>query len=509
MLTASMSAATAADDVNALIETMRFREAEPLIKQHLAAVAKDSTSPAAAFDAYTEAFQLAWRRGQWAEARKHLDSVADLLKKQPLPVDDVRWLQWYRLLMEFHADAGELKQSDDAFNRAVQHAEKHDLARAPAYERMLAERAEVLEQQERWWEAVELRQQQLQWLNQHAPKEGFRRGQVWLALGRLHYNFGRSEASYDAFAQAKPLLEALYREQSPRKRETIDALRRWVFEALNVGDVGDWDRCALWRELIQVTEQELGAASPALIEPLTEHAIYCHEEMGSGKARAAYERALRIATDSLGELHPKRLYVWGHFGVFHASNEYSELTQRKGEDMLNELAALEKKAYTEVAPVLAVSRLRWLAQEVPQLCWTFETGKCRKLIDHYLTTLRKAWGKTHPALASLQTRVATRLGDGHSESEEGTRLRALYTYELCDDALQSAKQSLGENHPDAAGIAIECGKLRGYQGQYVDAQAAMSYAAGVLTQHFGAADDMVKETAFEAERLAEVAKHRQ
>jgi hypothetical protein len=258
----------------------------------------------------------------------------------------------------------------------------------------------------------------------------------------------------------------------------------WAFNNAYTRDFAKWDECKLRAEWIEATESEFGATNAEMVEPLTEAASYCEHEIAAWTVERMFERALEISRDVWGEEHPSTIYVLDHQGIYYASREYSERLNELGDRILAQMVALRARAYRDAPLVPAAELVYDIADEPPEVCERFASGRCRSQLDTAFDSLAAAWGDTHPALAELRSYLATRL-DGWGETE--TDEEAVYAYVESQHrlAVDSATASLGADHPQTGRIAQEYARFLSSYEKHEEATELLEKAADAYTKHFG------------------------
>jgi hypothetical protein len=271
--------------------------------------------------------------------------------------------------------------------------------------------------------------------------------------------------------------------------------------AVHTRDHATWAECELRTEWLEAAEEQFGLANAELVDPLVELASYCEEELRGSKVEAMFDRALVIARDTWGQVHPTVAYVLDHQGTYYASREYSERKNILGDQILEQMQALRERAYRE-AP-LARARDRIEGRSVP-LCPTFRSSRCGAQIEAALKPLVKAWGEMHPAFAPLRVRIALTMEGTSGESDADEAARYAYIESQYERALAIATASLGGDHPQTGRIAEQSAQFA-WSLQKVERTAQLyEQALAAYTKHFGKGDGATEGVREKLQRLREI-----
>lgn len=209
-----------------------------------------------------------------------------------------------------------------------------------------------------------------------------------------------------------------------------------------------------------------------------------------------YDRALKIATDTWGAAHPQVLQALNMQGTFFASREYSDRMNEKGVGILKSEQALRRKAYAEAPLVNISAELLRMSDDHPEACTTFSSGQCKAELLELLTSLSKAWGEKHPALAAIRTYMAVRIGGFSSSAATDADDKARYAFvtEQCEIAVSTALASNEAGNPQTAQIAKQCSELVWSLRRMKDAERYLSHASNIYLKYFGEEETVSKQT---------------
>jgi hypothetical protein len=470
------------------VERGLYKEANSLAQRELLAIADNADFRSKDVRArYFDAIRNAQIWARWNEALRLLEALeAGMLGAAPAA--DADWIELQVRSISLHSDLHDYARSDRAYAEGRLEVSASQLERAPAFERLVHAQSLSLMQQQRWWDASELLQERLRWLEQHDPSNAIEIGSTLTYLGELSDTENRWQARAAYLQRAEQILERAYRARKPTREAATGMITAWAFTASGVRDYRKWDECTLRGEWIAAAEAEFGAANARLVTPLVDAASYCEEEIQDSERERMFERALTIAQQTWGEQHPEFLYALEHQGIYYASRD-SESKNARGERLLAQMAAIRERVYRDAPLTLLVASLYDLSNEPPDSCRQFASGRCAEQIERSLDQLTQAWGENHPALAELRLYVATRLHFGSSaDSEADGNAREAFVEGQCRLALASSSASSGAEHPQTARIARECADYALSVGNYEQARNLSKRAAAIYRKHFGASD---------------------
>ena len=439
-----------------------------------------------------------WAR--WKEAENLLATLERGLRQATVPESNAVWVALLTRQIELLSEMASYSLADAAYAKARSQVSKHKLDGDPSFNALLAAQADSLRTQQRWWEASLVLEERLNWLMRFEAGHQLAMGVVLTDLGQVNLSMKRIEESNRRFTQAKTLLVAAYRSEKKDRAAAIDAMSHWAFSAYYLDRPG-WNHCELRSELIQTLELTRGKNSPLLVTPLIGAAAHCEEELGDAKVSKMYERALKIATDAWGAAHPRVLDVLDMQGTFFASREYSESMNEKGARMLKAALDLGRKVYADAPSVNLSLDVRRMSDDPPESCTGFSSGRCKAEVLQLLTSLSRAWGDQHPALATLRAYMASRIGGFSSSAATAADDAARYSFvaEQCEMAFTASLAGYGSGNPQSADIAKACADLAWSLRNMKGVEHYLSHAAKIYVKHFGEDEQISKDA---VEKLA-------
>ena len=442
---------------------------------------------------YLQAASSAQTWARWDEAERLLATLERGLHKAAVSASNAVWLDLHTQQITLLSEMASYSLADTAYAKARSKVAEHRLEDTPSFDALLHAQADSLRMQQRWWEAVLVLEERLNWLRKYQAGDQLAIGGVLTDLGELNMAMERRNESDRRFKEAKPLLEAVYRSKRKDRAAAIQAMSQWVFLAYNLDRPG-WDHCELRPQLIKELERTRGKSSPLLVSPLIGAAAYCEDELGDATASKMYDRALRIATDTWGTTHPRLLEVLNMQGTFFASREDSESMNEKGWQILKSAQELRRKVYAEAPLATQSAELLRVSDDRPEACVAFSSGQCKANILALLMSLSKAWGEKHPALATMRTYMAVRIGGFSSSAATDADDTARYAFvtEQCEIAFSTALTSYGVGNPQTAQIAKQCSELAWSLRKMKDAVRYLSHASNIYVKYFGEEESVSK-----------------
>lgn len=445
---------------------------------------------------YLQAASSAQIWARWNEAERLLAALERGLHKDATPESNVLWVKLHTQQIALFSEMANYKLADVAYAKARSKVAKHKLGDDPFFDSLLEAQIDSLLMQQREWEASLVLEERLKWLERFDADNQLAIGEVLTNLGELNQSMKRINESNRQFAQAKTLLESAYKKKE--RIASIQAMSNWAFTAYEYNqDRRGWDHCKLRSELIKALENKLGENSPLLVMPLIGAATYCEDELGYSRVSKMHDRALKIATNTWGETHPQVLQVLNAQGTFYASREFSESLNEKGRRILKSELEMHRRIYADAPLVILSADIFNISNGADSnLCTDVFSRSCKTQILESLTSLSRAWGDKHPALAAIRTYMAVRLGDSVSSdaSDADKEAHVSFVTKQCEAAFTTALANYGSDNPQTAYIAKECGGLAWSHGKMKDVEGYLSHAANIFVKHFGELEQVSKET---------------
>jgi tetratricopeptide (TPR) repeat protein len=263
-----------------------------------------------------------------------------------------------------------------------------------------------------------------------------------------------------------------------RDRLDFAGRQRWAEAAVNVANKAfpfDSDDVRTWRECDRLLPHAIAAAGlaenlnvglEATSRLMNQIGTYAWGRGEYGKAKAAFERVLRIDELTLGRDHPAVA-----ISVNNTGNALQALGDLSGAKLAFE-RALEIGERTLDHSAMAIS-----LSNIGSVLWALgDLPRSRSAFERAITIGRNAFGPDHPNVASILNnlgRVLEALGE----------LRGAKT--AIEQALEIGEKTLGPDHPNVASIVDNLGRVLGGLGDLAAAKEAFERALTIDEKALG------------------------
>ena len=186
------------------------------------------------------------------------------------------------------------------------------------------------------------------------------------------------------------------------------------------------------------------------------------------KAKALYEKSLKIIVSVLGEEHPDT--VWSNdrlAGMYKRKGEY-----KKAEELSEKNLCIMKRVYGEEHLNTAASYHNLAIVYGTQ----GEYEKAKELYEQSLRIMEKALGEEHPDIAKIYNNLAVVYGN-QGEHEKAK--------ELYEKSLRIKEKVLGEEHPDTAQIYNNLAVVYDNQGEHEKAEELYKKSLRIMEKVLG------------------------
>jgi len=208
---------------------------------------------------------------------------------------------------EANRQLGNYVTADSLLQDAIALREEHLGDTHPSTGASLLARAQVMEEEHFFHDALPLLEKVREIWNEHEITD-HRRVDLGLTLGNILNQTGEADSAESILREAISLHERL----GPSPSHTSQDLQSGLAGSLQIQNRID-EADAIYRSLIEEQEDGLGSNHPALALTLNRYGLFLsHEKQEHNQAEHFFRRAHRIMRDEVGPAHPQTLTIKGN-----------------------------------------------------------------------------------------------------------------------------------------------------------------------------------------------------